>query len=246
MADCPDFHSVSPSQVDAVGESLWGSYYTNPSLEMADKEMEEYMNKTFPKLDDPQTSDLHQPLPCTSNATDEADGDSSAADNPPSSKYQPLPRSSAAVSQSAEDPGHFLDHLTEMEYELLTAAPAEVTEDVPPAKKRFGAVPSSEELVALSQFEVPRNTARSTHWAVKVFTSWAEENNKENEVQCPTDLLETVTEPQELGRWLSKFLVSARNRQGNDYTPQSVHLSFVVFLTSVATHFDFYLPVYSL
>ena len=230
MADCPDFYSISPSQVDAVGESLWGSYYTNPSLEMADTEIEEYMNKTFPKLDDPPTSDPHQPLPCTSNTTDEADGKSSATDNPPSSNYQPPPCASAAVNQkeSEKDPGDFLDHLTEMEYDLLTAEPAvspsEVTEDVPPAKiKRFGAVPSSEELVALSRFEVPRNTARSTQWAVKVFSSWAEENNKENEVQCPTDLLERVTDPEKLGRWLSKFLVSARNRQGNNYTPQSVH-----------------------
>ena len=79
------------------------------------------------------------------------------------------------------DPGDFLDHLTEMEYDLLTAEPAvspsEVTEDVPPAKiKRFSAVPSSEELVALSRFEVPRNTARSTQWAVKVLRSWAEEH----------------------------------------------------------------------
>ena len=111
MADCPDFYSISPSQVDAVGESLWGSYYTNPSLEMADTEIEEYMNKTFPKLDDPPTSDPHQPLPCTSNATDEADGKSSATDNPPSSNYQPPPRASAAVNQkeSEKDPGDFLE-----------------------------------------------------------------------------------------------------------------------------------------
>ena len=89
--------------------------------------------------------------------------------------------------------------------------------------KGFGTVPSSDELVVLPQFEVPRNTARNTQWAVKVFISWAEENNTENEVQCPTELLETVTDPEKLGRWLSKFLVSARNRQGNNYTPQSVH-----------------------
>ena len=90
------------------------------------------------------------------------------ADNLPSSNYQPLPCASAAVNQSNKDPGDVLDHLTEMEYELLTVAPAEVTEDVPPVKKRFGAVHSSEELVVLSQFEVPRNTVRSTQWPVKV------------------------------------------------------------------------------
>ena len=89
MADCPDFYSISPSQVDAVGEFLWGSCYTNPSLEMADEEIVEYMNKTYPKLDDPLTSDPHQPLPCTSNVTGEANGDSSATDNSPSSNYQP-------------------------------------------------------------------------------------------------------------------------------------------------------------
>ena len=55
--------------------------------------------------------------------------------------------------------------LAEIEYESLTAAATEVTEDVPPAKKRFGAIPNSKELVVLSQFEVPRNTARSTQWA---------------------------------------------------------------------------------
>ena len=91
---------------------------------------------------------------------------------------------------------------------LLMVPPVDVTEDVPPAMKRFGAISSSEELVALSQFEMLRNTARSMQWAVRVFSSWAEESNKENEVQCPTDLLETVINPEKLGRWLSKFLVS--------------------------------------
>ena len=247
MADCPDFYSISPSHVDVVGESLWGSYYTSPSLEIADKEIEEYMNKTFPKLDDLQTSDSHQPLPYTSNTTDEEDGKSSVTDDPPSSNYQPPPSMStqadqasyqpfsrvfAAVNQkeSNKDPGEFLNHLAEMEYNLLkvehtpAVSPSEVTADVPPLKiKGFGTVPSSDELVVLPQFEVPRNTARNTQWAVKVFISWAEENNTENEVQCPTELLETVTDPEKLGRWLSKFLVSARNHQGNNYTPQSVH-----------------------
>ena len=176
MAGCPDFYSTSPSQIDVVGESLWGSYYTSPSLEIADKEIEEYMNKTFPKLDDLQTSDFHQPLPYTSNTTDEADGKSSVTDDPPSSNYQPPPnmstqanqasyqpfsRAFAAVNQkeSNKDPGEFLNHLTEMEYNLLTAkhtpavSPSEVTADVPPMKiKGFGAVPSSDELVVLPQF----------------------------------------------------------------------------------------------
>ena len=161
MANCPDFYSISPSQVDAIGKSLWGSYYSSPSLEMADKEIMEYTNKTYPKLDEPPTSDPHQPLPCTSSVTDETNGDSSVADNLPSSNYQRIPRASAAVSQSNNNPGDFLDHLTEIAYESLTAAAAEVTEDVPPAK-RFGAIPNSEELVSVFQFEVPRNTARST------------------------------------------------------------------------------------
>ena len=56
ISDCPAFYSISLSQVDAIGESLWGSCYTSPSLEMADKEIEEYMNKTFLILDDSLTS----------------------------------------------------------------------------------------------------------------------------------------------------------------------------------------------
>ena len=51
-------------------------------------------------------------------------------------------------------------------------------------------------------------------------------------MQCPIDLLETVTNSEELGRWLSKFLVSARNRQGN-YTLQSVHCFLSVLLRHI-------------
>ena len=148
---------------------------------MADKEIADYTNKTILKMVDSLTSDPHQPLPCMSNATDAANGDSSVASNPPSlssSTYQLLPRASAAVSQSDKGLGIFLDQLTEIKYELLSLR---MMDDVPPMKKRFDAIPSSEELVTLSQFEVLRNTARSTQWVVKVFSSWAEENTK-NEV----------------------------------------------------------------
>ena len=55
MADCPDFYSICPLQVDTVGESMRESHYTSPSLEMAE-EIEEYMNKTFPKLNNLLTS----------------------------------------------------------------------------------------------------------------------------------------------------------------------------------------------
>ena len=136
-----------------------------------------------------------------------------------------------AVDQAESDnPSVFLDYLSEMDYESLTAehtpvaGSSQVTSDAPSTKhRRFGAVRSSDELALLSQIEVLRNTKRSTQWAVKVFNSWVEESNVENELQYPIHLLEMVTDPGKLGRWLSQFQVSARNRQGNDYTPQSIH-----------------------
>ena len=107
---------------------------------------------------------------------------------PPTSRFS---SASAAVNQkeSDKDLGDFLNHLTEIEYDLLTVehtpavSPSKVTADAPPTKiKRFGAAPSSEELVTRSQFEMPTDTVRRTQRAVKVFSSWAEENNMENKV----------------------------------------------------------------
>ena len=122
---------------------------------------------------------------------------SSVTDNPPSSNYQPPPNTSAQADQASYQPfpsasvavnqkesdkdlGDFLDHLTAIEYDLLTVehtpavSSSKVTADVLPTKiKRFGAVPSSEELATRSQFEMPRDTVRRTQRAVKVFSSWA-------------------------------------------------------------------------
>ena len=209
----------------------------NPSLEAAEKEIDEHLDKTFP------SSSAHQPLSCTSAAADQMNPfkTSLVTDHPP------------AVDQAeSNDPGVFLDFPLKMDYESLTAehtpvaGPSQVTSDAPSMKrKRFGAVPSSGELASLSQIKVPRNTEKSTQWAVKVFNSWREESNAENELQCPIDLLETVTDPGKFGRWLSQFLVLARNRQGNDYTPQSMHCILSGLLRNirarnpVAAHLNF-------
>ena len=208
------------------------------------EDIDEHIDKTFPS-----SSNYHQPLSCTSAAADQMDPfkTSPVTDRLPSSNSYELLLSSTAVDQADEtatatncppavdqeesdNPGVFLDYLSEMDYESLTAehtpvaGPSQVTSDAPSMKcRRFGAVPSSDELALLSQIEVPRNTKRSTQWAVKVFNSWVEESNVEKELQYPIHLLEMVTDPGRLGRWLSQFQVSARNHQGNNYTPQSIH-----------------------
>ena len=85
-----------------------------------------------------------------------------------------------AVNQvESYDPGVFLDYLSEMDYESLmaehtpAAGPSQLFRlDASSTKcRRFGAIPSSDELASLSQNEVPRHTERSTQWAVKVFNA---------------------------------------------------------------------------
>ena len=68
---------------------------------------------------------------------------------------------------------------------------------------------------------IPKNTAKATTWALRVFFAWRNERNRSVDEQCPENLLE---EPvvESLNYWLSRFVVEARRDDGKPYPATSL------------------------
>ena len=64
----------------------------------------------------------------------------------------------------------------------------------PPAKKcRFSSPHSPTSMEKICEGYVPKNTSKSTSWALRVFRAWREQRNEHEDDKCPETLLE---EPQ--------------------------------------------------
>ena len=72
---------------------------------------------------------------------------------------------------------------------------------------------------------VPKNTSKSTNWAVNNFNEWRDERNKVfSDEQCPTDLLDSPMDKNALlSYWLSRFLVETRQKNGNKYPAKTLY-----------------------
>ena len=93
----------------------------------------------------------------------------------------------------------------------------------PPAKKcRFSSPHSPTSMEKICEGYVPKNTSKSTSWALRVFRTWREQRNEHEDDKCPETLLE---EPQVelLNFWLSRFVMEARREDGKPYPPSSIN-----------------------
>ena len=86
----------------------------------------------------------------------------------------------------------------------------------PPPSKRFKQA-SNAELSTLSKGFTPKNTDRSTNWALSNFKDWAKEKHIN-----PDDIL-LSTDPQVLNKNLSRFIVETRKESGQAYPPSTLH-----------------------
>ena len=95
-----------------------------------------------------------------------------------------------------------------------------------PSKKARFATPLSEtKMMEIQKGPVVPNTEKSTAWALRTFTDWRNERNKQPATgdQCPTDLLENP-EAEKLNFWLSRFVIEARRKDGEPYPARTLYL----------------------
>ena len=69
---------------------------------------------------------------------------------------------------------------------------------------------------------VPKNTSKSTDWAVRVFKAWREQRSEEIDGKCPDNLLEDPS-VDALNFWLARFVVEVRREDGKPYPPATIN-----------------------
>ena len=88
-------------------------------------------------------------------------------------------------------------------------------------KQRFAAL-SSDQVEELKKPVVPKNTQRSTQWAVRCFEMWLKQRNERlPHDQCPEDIL-LSDDLGKLSDWLCVCICEIRKEDGSEYTPRSI------------------------
>ena len=88
---------------------------------------------------------------------------------------------------------------------------------------RFNITVSDSEIEKSSKGYIPKNTSRSTSWAVRVFTQWIEQRNKHMEITYPLDLLEKAYGHSIICECLQRFVSEARRADGTNYPPKTIY-----------------------
>lgn len=89
-------------------------------------------------------------------------------------------------------------------------------------KERFPLLPN--EVVEDTKKQViPKNTDKSTKWAVRLFQSWCEQRNERCDDKVPNDILLSDNH-EELCRWLCICVSELRKEDGSEYTPRSISM----------------------
>ena len=91
---------------------------------------------------------------------------------------------------------------------------------------RFNTTVSDAEVEKSSKGCVPKNTSRSTSWAVRVFNQWIEQRNKRMDATYPLDLLEKEYDPSVISECLQRFVSEARRADGTNYPPKTIYQMF--------------------
>ena len=91
------------------------------------------------------------------------------------------------------------------------------------SKSRFAAPVEEEQVVEASKGVVPDNTKRRNNWALRNFSLWMENRNKQvpNDV-VPEDIL-SCQDPAILNKWLCRYVLETRQENGNPYPPKSLN-----------------------
>ena len=68
---------------------------------------------------------------------------------------------------------------------------------------------------------VPKTTQRDTTWCISLWNEWRDDRNSRSEEQVPSDIC--ALSPEELQRWLSRFMLEVRKMDGKEYCPDTLY-----------------------
>lgn len=88
---------------------------------------------------------------------------------------------------------------------------------------RFNTTVTEKQVNVLSKGCVPKNTARSTIWAVRVFKEWIDQRNKHSKELYPSDILEKPYDCDLVCNCLQRFVSEARRADGTEYPPKTLY-----------------------
>ena len=71
------------------------------------------------------------------------------------------------------------------------------------------------------RFAVPKTTQRDTTWCISLWNEWRDDRNSRSEEQVPSDIC--ALSPEELRRWLSRFVLEVRKMDGKEYCPDTLY-----------------------
>ena len=80
---------------------------------------------------------------------------------------------------------------------------------------------------------VPVNTQRQTNWSLNVWKEWSEYRRRLNMYDCPSHLFIMAKNPWDLNRWLCRFVLEVRRKDGKEYPPNTLHQLFCGILRYV-------------
>uniref|UniRef100_A0A1X7T9L7 Uncharacterized protein n=1 Tax=Amphimedon queenslandica TaxID=400682 RepID=A0A1X7T9L7_AMPQE len=106
-------------------------------------------------------------------------------------------------------------------------------ENVPPSKKRRVSLSlnkkrfqpsSSEEIDEMAKRKVPKNTEKTSKWAMKNLEDWFKDYNERNpDKKCPDEFLTGHGCSKEvICKWLCLFVNETRNKSGERYPPKTI------------------------
>jgi hypothetical protein len=93
---------------------------------------------------------------------------------------------------------------------------------------RFGKFTSDNDIENLLKSTESKNTRKNTSWSVKTFKEWR--SARVYATGNPIPELENLTKPADINKWLGKFVVEARRKDGQPYPPKSLYMLCVGLL----------------
>ncbi len=121
-------------------------------------------------------------------------------------------------ARTGTDPSRLLE--PHPQYQLLSSTHQESSIAV--SSNRFTAPTTDADVQAVQSSAVPKNTSKSTSWAVNIWKEWtAHRRTVCHPLDCPPHLL--LCQPDELNQWLSKFVLEVRRKDGQLYPPQTLY-----------------------
>ena len=103
---------------------------------------------------------------------------------------------------------------------LLDSTP-DIRERADAQASRFGPLVSASDIVSRQKASVPANTRKNSNWAMNVWRDWAEYRSKQNPSDAPSYILTMGVN--DVDKWLSRFVLEVRRKDGKVYPPNSLH-----------------------